>query len=579
MARVPQNVPLEVQYVARDLNQEIRALTKRVDEIVKGLPSSKEVEEIKQALIRLSKTPTYLDPLDNFRASGPAHSHGYVPTPGPIAGTQKFLREDATWQPASGGTPGPHTHHDSEITHTPAGFIAGDTVEEALNELDDEKLARSGAQPMLGDLNMNNNDILNVYNLFFSGPVGQAIIDAVRTIYMTGAGEITGVKLIDMSVSGAGEGVIYEVRHINMNGIGRVDDIREGLYFDSNPGEGLIDGPRLINMEGNDFDLEARIQNLNRIGWNTTVVSDDNYTPEEGRESWDETENDLVTYIQSGTDPQVVKIALGWDVLMCKVEPAGEGPTTVSRGQAVMQNGQAGQYALVRPAVLPSPENPELFDTYRVLGIAMTNAVSDEFVAVLRRGYIRNLFNSGLGSGSGTPVWVDPSSGDITTTRPDAPNPQYFVGVITNDNDGGSPFDIAVDVRTIPNIGELSSVQREDPEQRDVFVYDEDTQTWIPRPIRPSRTVTSDELLTKDDWLVRVSASDGPVTVDLPVLTGFGDPTSANHVIIVKKVDDTSNQVIVDGNGGAIDDAGQHILLKQGESLAVQSDGNNWVVI
>jgi len=44
--------------------------------------------------------------LVNFGASGASHKHGAVPDPGAVAGTTKFLREDATWAvpPSSGGT-------------------------------------------------------------------------------------------------------------------------------------------------------------------------------------------------------------------------------------------------------------------------------------------------------------------------------------------------------------------------------------------------------------------------------------------------------------------------------------------
>lgn len=37
-----------------------------------------------------------------FGPSGANHSQGLVPDPGGVAGASRFLREDATWQPASG---------------------------------------------------------------------------------------------------------------------------------------------------------------------------------------------------------------------------------------------------------------------------------------------------------------------------------------------------------------------------------------------------------------------------------------------------------------------------------------------
>lgn len=46
--------------------------------------------------------------VTDFVASGAGHARGAVPDPGAVAGTTKFLREDATWQTA-GGTPSPLT--------------------------------------------------------------------------------------------------------------------------------------------------------------------------------------------------------------------------------------------------------------------------------------------------------------------------------------------------------------------------------------------------------------------------------------------------------------------------------------
>jgi hypothetical protein len=197
MAKIPQSASLDVQVAIRELNDEIVRLKKDLVETKKQIPSPQAVEQLQGAVTRLSKTPTYLDPNDVFRKSGPPHMHGYVPDPGPTPGTGKFLREDATWAVAGGGPPGPHTHPSEDITHVGSGYIAANDVKEAIEELDNEKLARSGAQDMLGNLDMGGNEIGDLKNLLFTGGVGAAFIDAVRTIYMTGAGEVFGVKLIE----------------------------------------------------------------------------------------------------------------------------------------------------------------------------------------------------------------------------------------------------------------------------------------------------------------------------------------------------------------------------------------------
>lgn len=53
------------------------------------------------------------------------------------------------------------SHPGTAVTNTPGGLIASTNAQAAINELDDEKLARSGVQPMLGALDMADFDILN----------------------------------------------------------------------------------------------------------------------------------------------------------------------------------------------------------------------------------------------------------------------------------------------------------------------------------------------------------------------------------------------------------------------------------
>jgi hypothetical protein len=285
MARVPQEASLDVKVSIRELNDEIRELKKALADAKAAMPSPKAVEELQGAVVRLGKTPTYLDPNDVFRGSGPAHMHGYVPDPGVTPGTTKFLREDGSWSVASGGTPGPHTHPSDQITHVGSGYVSAVNVKAAIEELDSEKLARSGAQDMLGDLDMGGNAIGDVKDLVFTGGVGHAIIDQARTIYMTGDGEITGVKHIDMSVSGTGEGRIDNPRAIHMAG----DDVND---------EARVDG--LERVQFNTEPTKSVIDNPSRVEWNSAVEAGVDYAAGEGLMSWDTLEGTLVAYVASG---------------------------------------------------------------------------------------------------------------------------------------------------------------------------------------------------------------------------------------------------------------------------------------
>jgi len=341
MARVPQEATLDVQVAFRELNDELIALNKSLKEAKASIPSTKAVEELQGAVTRLAKTPTYLDPNDVFRGSGPAHMHGYVTDPGVTPGTSKFLREDGTWQPGSGGGGGVTAHDDltgkeaadqhpaSSVTNTPAGYIGAVTVQAALNELDGEKLARSGAQDMLGTLDMGGQEIQDVKDVTFTGAVGEARIDDVREINMTGIGEVVGVKLLDMNVSTTGEGLIDGVRKIDMDGIGEIVGCKLLDMDDGAVGEAIIDKARVIHMDGDDNDNEARIDGLertvfnneptksviegpSRLEWNIGVEAGASYTAAEGQTSWDNVEDTMVVWVASGAG--LVAVAVGWAV-------------------------------------------------------------------------------------------------------------------------------------------------------------------------------------------------------------------------------------------------------------------------
>jgi len=70
-----------------------------------GIPSVLNLRYVTDAnLVTLSNT-SGINTGDQvpFVASGVGHAAGIVPDPGAVAGTTKFLREDATWQVPSGG--------------------------------------------------------------------------------------------------------------------------------------------------------------------------------------------------------------------------------------------------------------------------------------------------------------------------------------------------------------------------------------------------------------------------------------------------------------------------------------------
>jgi len=180
----------------------------------------------------------------------------------------------------------PHVHSAEEVTFEPTegviadSYLAGDDVQEVLEEIDSEKLARSGVQPMLGDLNMNENNIDNTVhidiggNTTMDGGVGSAIISAPRVISMAGD---------------------------KANDEAKIENL-ERVVFNNEP-------------------TASQIENPSRLDMNVGVEAGVSYTPTVGRVSWDSLEDTLVMYVQSGA--VLVAVIVGWAV---KLAANGDAP-------------------------------------------------------------------------------------------------------------------------------------------------------------------------------------------------------------------------------------------------------------
>jgi len=231
----------------------------------------------------------------------------------------------------------PHGHAASAIsfeeTQSTGARLAADDVQEALEELDSEKLARSGEQPMLGNLDMDHHDVNNVLN-------AEVEVDANigGNINMTGA---TGN--INM-VGGVGAAIISFVRNIVMTGIAIIDQVKQLLmvgeatidFTGSNGvGSSVINQPRVIHMVGLDgADNEGRIDGLERtvfnlvptagviqdpsvIQFNPVVAQASEQPVQEGSVGWDTLEDTLVVTNEINVGPVFDRYPVGWVIFRC----------------------------------------------------------------------------------------------------------------------------------------------------------------------------------------------------------------------------------------------------------------------
>ena len=212
----------------------------------------------------------------------------------------------------------PHHHHAMEIVADPEpvdALLSADDVQEALQELGMEKLARSGEQVMLGTLPMDDNEITGVWNLFLSGGVGDANITGVRDVSFVG---------------GVGEGVIDQPRVIHMTGDDGDNEARiDGLdrtVFNAEVTQGVIQDPSRI-----DFNAAVAVPHESEGAYPGGAGD---YAAREGTVSWDAGEDTLVAHVVVGhayvDDPiyedrtRTAPIPLGWGMRVCEMYSGGE---------------------------------------------------------------------------------------------------------------------------------------------------------------------------------------------------------------------------------------------------------------
>jgi hypothetical protein len=325
----------------------------------------------------------------------------------------------------------PHRHHATEIVAEPeavTALLSGDDVQEDLEELGVEKLARSGEQPMLGSLDMNHFDVSNVRDaevesdLTMTGPVGEAIITGARVVHM------------------AGDHVDDEAK---------VDGL-ERVVFNNEPTASTIETPSVVQF-------------------NPAVAAGGDTTHQEGQVGWDAAERTLVADAEpaaynAGTETP--RFSMGWAVVNCL---NGSGAAIPPVSLVYVSGGLVDATPtpdIFRPAVTMWDGSADSFGaqlgaSQRVTGVTMNGSDNGEPVQVMRRGLLRGIpSDNAEGWVIGDRIWADRSvPGGLTkVVETSGEYPRIFIGTIFDDTGTEGPWAIDVDVRVLPTPGEMSYV-------------------------------------------------------------------------------------------------------------------------
>jgi hypothetical protein len=394
-----------------------------------------------------------------------------------IAARRRLQTLGTTTVPAP-ATIGPHTHSADQITAEPeavTALLSGDDVQEDLEELGVEKLARSGAQPMLGDLDHGGFDAKALKNIHVTGGIGEAILDGLRRLTMAGIGLIEAVLKLDFTGAGVGDGIIDKPRVIHMAGDDDDDEARidglERIVFNDEPTKSVVDNPSVVQLNPS---VEAGVDTVHQegqVGWDSmerTFVQDTEpsvYTP------------------NGGPVAQTPRFSMGWAVVNC-INDSGDPIPPFS--VVYVSSGVAD--TAIRPGVAPWDGSAETFGaqlgtSQRVTGVTLHGSDDGEPLQVVRRGIVRgiNLPKAGYeGWAVGDTLWADRSAPGEPTKFPEESGEyaRIFIGTVIQATE---VWTVDVDVRVLPTLGELSFVALG---VGDLFVPMFDAAAgWVPKQV------------------------------------------------------------------------------------------------
>lgn len=91
----------------------------------------------------------------------------------------------------------------------------------------------------------------------------------------------------------------------------------------------------------------------------------------------------------------------------------------------------------------------------------------------------------------------------------------------------------------------------------------------------PFKSINDSYTATALDHTIAVDCTSGNITISLPSASGI-----TGRIYVFKKTDSSTNKIVLDGSGAqTIDGSGTYDIVKQYQSLTVQSTGSNWLIL
>jgi hypothetical protein len=184
-----------------------------------------------------------------------------------------------------------------------------------------------------------------------------------------------------------------------------------------------------------------------------------------GTISWDSGESGLATQLNTN-----INVILGQEIY--SVVYNGEG-TTLNKGEVVMVSGAQGQ----KPRVIRAYNTSDA-GSARTFGIVAENIASGAEGIVITQGIVKNINTNGFNEGD--PLYLSATPGQLTTTKPQAPNHYVWVGVVVKKN--SSSGRIYVKPQNGYELDEIHDVRITNVQNDDLILWNSASSIWVNSP-------------------------------------------------------------------------------------------------
>jgi hypothetical protein len=221
------------------------------------------------------------------------------------------------------------------------------------------------------------------------------------------------------------------------------------------------DNTLTINSIGNYTNVDS-IQYPDYIAFDT---SPETTSASVGTIAWDSGEGGPSVQLDAN-----INVTLGQEIVaLCYNGEA----TTLNKGEVVMVSGAQGQ----RPKVIRAYNTSDA-GSARTFGIVAENIASGAEGFVVTQGIVKNINTNSFNAGD--PLYLSATPGQLTTTKPQAPNHYVWVGVVTKKN--SSSGRIYVKPQNGYELDEIHDVRITSIQNDDLIVYNSASSIWVNSP-------------------------------------------------------------------------------------------------